>query len=195
MELEKDIIEQVQTQDQTETVDETVSTDDQKKEQPKEWIAPASKEEFDNLVNSAVRSSVDKAKTELLKQLGVVGVKQFKELQAKVESDKANIENITNERDQYANSVKELEAKYQKISQESLLKELNVDEQYREDLLELANKKVNETNPLDKVLREMVEGKYKYTTAQPTKIKMGTEKSHISEKELAEAEMKRLRKL
>jgi len=163
MELEN-VIEQT-----IEPVVETVSTEPVV--EVVEWKAPASKEELDKLL----KAESSRVYTKALKELGVTSVKEFKELQAKIESERTNLETIIKERDQYANSVKEMEAKYQKISTESLLNELNIDEQYREDLLKLASDKVNEENSLDKVLKEMIEGKYRYAVSQ-SKIKMSIEK-------------------
>ena len=164
---ENEVIEQV-----TETVDETVSTE--VVQEVEDWKAPASKEELDKLIKAEANRTYTKA----LKDLGVNSVKEFKELQSKLEAERSQIETIIQEKDKYANEIKDISAKYNKLVQDSVLNELNIEEEYREDLLKLAADKVNDENPLDKVLKEMVEGKYKYAVAQPSRIKMSVEKKN-----------------
>ena len=156
-----------------------------------EWKAPQTKEELDSIL----KANANRTYTKALKDLGVNSVKEFKELQTKLESERNEIEAIVKERDTYANSVKELEAKYQKISQESLLNELNIDEEYREDLVKLAKDRTSDTKTLEEVLKEMTEGKYKYAVRKESQTRMGIEKSQISDKDIKESEIKRLRQL
>jgi len=169
MELENK--EQVQIGEQTETT-EVVSTPEVKNELP-EWKAPQTKEEFDK----ALKSAENKKATELLKSLGVVSVSQFKELQAKIEAERVNIETIIKERDESKKTASELSAKYEKLQTEAVLNELNVDEQYREDLIKLAKDRVDDKNTLSSVLKEMVDGRYKYAVTQSARVKLGTEKT------------------
>lgn len=166
MELENQVIEPI-----VEPVVETVSTE----EVPavEDWKAPASKEELEKLL----KAESNKTFTRALKELGVNSVKEFKELQSKVESERTNIESIVQEKDKYANEIKDISAKYNKLVQDKILDELNIEEEYREDLMKLAQDKVSDQTPLSEVLKEMVAGKYKYTLANKGPVKMGTEKT------------------
>ena len=171
MELEN-VIEQT-----IEPVVETVSTEPVV--EVVEWKAPASKEELDKLL----KAESSRVYTKALKELGVTSVKEFKELQAKIESERTNLETIVKERDQSVNTVKELSAKYNSLVQENLLNELNIEQEYRDDLIKLAQDKVSDEKPLSDVLKEMVEGKYKYAVAQPGRIKMSVEKTNSTKVE------------
>lgn len=171
MEQENQTIEQVQAQEHVEPA-ETVSTDEPSNEQP-EWKAPESKEELDKLIKAAENRTYTKA----LKELGVSSIKDFKEMRSKLEQEKSYLETLTKERDEYADKVKSLEAELNSLKQERVLDKLNVQEEYREDLVKLAMEKVTDEKPFEQVLKEMVEGKYKYVVNKPNKIKMGIEKT------------------
>ena len=159
-----------QTEPTMEPVVEAVSTEEV---QTIEWKAPESKEALDNMLKAEANRTYTKA----LKDLGVSSVKEFKETQAKLQEDLKLVESIKVEKDKALNSVIELEGKYNKLKTTSILNELNIEEDYREDLIKLASDKVNDETPIEAVLKEMIEGKYKYTVAQSNKIKMGVEKT------------------
>ena len=139
-----------------------------------EWKAPESKDALDVLLKAEANRTYTKA----LKDLGVNSIKEFKELQSKINEDMTSLETLTKEKDEYADTIRGLEGKYNLLKQEQVLDRLNIQEEYREDLLKLAEDKIDENNPFDKVLTEMIEGKYKYAVAQSTKLKMGTEKTN-----------------
>lgn len=171
MELENQTIEQVQAQEQVEPSQE-VSTQEPLNEQP-EWKAPESKEELDKLIKAAENRTYTKA----LKELGVTSVKEFKELQSKLEQEKSDLETLVKERDQYKNKTEEVFKENLTLKQERVLDKLDVQSEYREDLVKLAMEKVTDEKPFDVVLKEMIEGKYKYTVADRSPIKMGIEKT------------------
>jgi hypothetical protein len=177
MELENQTIEQVQAQDHVEPSQE-VSTQEPSNEQP-EWKPIESKEEL----NKLLKAEQNRTYTRALKELGVSSVKEFKELRAKVEQEKSYLETLTKERDEYAGKIKSLEAELNSLKQERVLDKLNVQEEYREDLVKLAMEKVTDEKPFEQVLKEMVEGKYKYTVANRLPIKMGIEKTEKVDQE------------
>lgn len=177
METENQTIEQVQVQGQVEPSQE-VSTNEPSNEQP-EWKPIESKEELDKLLKAEQNRTYTKA----LKELGVDSIKSFKELQTKLEQEKSNLETLTKERDQYKNKTEEVFKENLTLKQEKVLDKLNVQEEYREDLVKLAMEKVTEDKPFDQVLQEMIEGKYKYTVANRSPIKMGIEKTEKVDQE------------
>ena len=120
-------------------------------------------------------------------------IKEFKELQSRLETERLNIESIIKERDESKKTASELSAKYNKLQTEAVLNELNIDEQYREDLIKLAQDKVDDKNTLSQVLKSMVEGKYKYALAQSARIKMGTEKIQVEKVSEADEYLKKFK--
>lgn len=170
--MELEIIEQAK-----ETELETVSTEIVP--EVEEWKAPESKEALDELIKAEANRTYTKA----LKDLGVKSIKEFKEMQAKLESDKQSLETIVQEKETYANEIKDISAKYEKLIQESILNDLNIEKDYREDLIKLAKDRVTDEKQLPEVLKEMIEGKYKYTVANRSPIKMGIEKTEKVDQE------------
>lgn len=166
MELENKVTEQV-----SETT-EVVSNE----QTQQEWKAPTTKEEYE----LALKSAVNKSNTELLKSLGVKSIKEFKESYNKFEQDKTQLENINKELETYKNKSEEVIKENLILKQEKVMNELNIQEEYREDLLKLANEKVNSEKDLKTVLKEMIDTKYKYAV-QSVKVKLGIEKSDTSQ--------------
>lgn len=164
-----------QTEPTMEPVVEAVSTEEV---QTIEWKAPESKEALDNMLKAEANRTYTKA----LKDLGVSSVKEFKEAQIKLQEDLKSIESVRLEKEHAIKKATELQGEYNRLRTTSILNELNIEEDYREDLIKLASDKVNDETPIETVLKEMVEGKYKYTVANQSPIKIGTEKSQkISE--------------
>jgi len=149
-----------------ETVD-TVS----KEEIQQEWKAPESKEELDKLIKSAENRTYTRA----LKELQVKSVKEFLEFKTSIEQEKANLDTLIKERDEYASKYESLVNEYESLKNEQVLTKLNIQDEYKDDLVKLAKLNVSDTKNLETVLKEMVEGKYRYAVANQT-IKMGTEK-------------------
>ena len=166
-------LEQVQAQPQTETV-EPVSTDEVKEEQ--EWVPPKTKEELDKLLKAAENRTYTRA----LKELDVTSVKAFKEYRTKLEQDR---DTLIKEKDEYVGKYDNLVKEYTTLKQERILDKLNVQDEYRDDLVKLASEKATEDKPFEAVLKDMVEGKYKYTVADRNPIKMGAEKTEKVDQE------------
>ena len=167
MEKEKDI--KLNPDVSNEPVEETVSNENIK--QVEEWKAPT-KEEYEKVL----KSTTNKAKTEILKDLGVDSIKSFKIRQAEIEEQLASLKTL---KEEYENTQKEYDAlknDYTSLKKETILREFNVAEDYREDLIKLADAKVTEDKPFEDVVKELVEGRYKYTVERPS-LKMGTEKT------------------
>lgn len=170
MELENQTLEQVQAQEQVEPVKETVSTPEPIKEQP-EWKAPESKEELDKLIKAAENRTYTKA----LKELGVTSIKDFKIQQEEI---KEQLNSIGTLKENYENVQKEYETlknDYTSLRKETILGALNVADEYREDLIKLAEAEVTEDKPFEEAVKELVEGRYKHVVATP-QLRMGTER-------------------
>ncbi len=159
-----------------ETVD-TVSNSPaeiQNTQEVKEWQAPESEDALNVLMNA----SANKAKTEILKDLGVKSIKDFKESKTLFEAKQEEFNTISTERDQfsskYDSAVKELDGLKEAVT----LDKLNISDEYKEDLLKLAKPQVSDDKSLEDILSDMVTTKYKYATTTPGKFKVGIEKSN-----------------
>lgn len=175
MELENQTIEQVQAQEQVEPAQETVSTPEPINEQP-EWKAPESKEELDKLIKAAENRTYTKA----LKELGVASIKDFKIQQEEI---KEQLNSLGTLKENYENAQKEydtLKNDYTSLRKETILGALNVADEYREDLIKLAEAEVTEDKPFEEVVKELVEGRYKHVVATP-QLRMGTERRQAEE--------------
>lgn len=165
-----------------EPVEETVSNENI--EQVEEWVAP-SKEEYERVL----KSTTNKAKTEILKDLGVTSVKDFKIQQAEIEEQLTSLETL---KEEYENTQKEygtLKNEYTSLKKETILGALNVAEDYREDLVKLADAEVTDDRPFEAVVKELVEGRYKHVVASP-QLRMGTERRQAEDTNTISAEMR-----
>jgi hypothetical protein len=167
MELENQTIEQSQ-----EPVNETVSNDEVQA-QTEEWTPPQSKDELEQLTKAAI----NRAKTEILKELNVKSVKEFKEYQVNLENKFNEYNSVQKERDEYAGKYESLVNEHTTLKQERVLDKLSVQDEYRNDLTKLAMDQVSDTKDFETVLSEMVNGKYKYAVGKTSQIKMGIEKT------------------
>lgn len=185
-------MEETKTNDTVETTEATEPVETVSNEPVEEtWEAPQSQEELDILLKSAS----NKAKTNILKDLGVNSIKEFKELQSTLDSKTELYANIDKERETHNTELESLKSENDKLTQTSILDKLNIQEEYRDDLTTLAQAKVTEDVTFKDAITEMVESKYKYAATKPETFKMGTEKSSVSEKNKRQAEMKRLQEL
>lgn len=174
MELENQKIEQVQAQEQVEPSQE-VSTQEPLKEQP-EWKAPESKEELDKLIKAAENRTYTKA----LKELGVTSIKDFKTQQEEI---KEQLNSLGTLKENYENVQKEYDAlnnDYRSLRKETILGALNVAEEYKEDIIKLAEAEVTEDKPFEEAVKELVEGRYKHVVASP-QLRMGVERRQAEE--------------
>lgn len=145
-----------------------------------EFKLPTSKEEYDTLVKSAV----NRANTEILKALGVKSIKEFKEVQAKATEALTKFEELAKRNEELTKTYESVSHEYETLKQTSILDRLAVKPEYREDLVKLAKDKIDENNSFEKVLQEMVEGKYSYTVTSSNAVvkKIGTEKTTVEAK-------------
>lgn len=180
MEQENQTIEQV-----TETV-EAVSNE-QVQAQAEEFKAPASKEELDQLTQAAI----NRAKTEMLKDLGVKSVKEFKEFKNEIETKYSEFDSLLKEKDEYASKYESLVNEHTTLKQQQVLDRLSIQDEYKEDLTKLALDQVSESKNFEQVLSEMVNGKYKYAVSKASQIKMGTEKTQNENSSAVSPELSR----
>lgn len=173
----------VVTQETTQIQTEVVSTDDTTaqditlesniKSDEVEFKLPTSKGEYDTLVQAAV----NREKTNFLKALGVKSIKEFKEVQAKATESITKFEELAKRNEELNKTYESISQEYETLKQTSILDRLAVKPEYREDLVKLAKDKIDENNSFEKVLQEMVEGKYSYAVASRAPIKLGLEKT------------------
>lgn len=173
----------VVTQETTQIQTEVVSTDDTTaqditlesniKSDEVEFKLPTSKGEYDTLVQAAV----NREKTNFLKALGVKSIKEFKEVQAKATESITKFEELAKRNEELNRTYESISQEYETLKQTSILDRLAVKPEYREDLVKLAKDKIDENNSFEKVLQEMVEGKYSYAVASRAPIKLGLEKT------------------
>ena len=119
--------------------------------------------------NKRIQSERSTSKNELLKELGIKSVKEFTELKASYEtainSAKSLEDNITN-----------LNKDKTKLQEDLLIARLGVDEKHKDDLLTLAKSKVNDTNSLEDVAKDLLNS-YPQFKAVKEPFKMGTDRA------------------
>lgn len=153
---------EVVSNEQPETTSGAIST-------PEEWVAP-SKEEYD----VALKSAENRAKTEILKELGVKSIKEFKQSTAEINDRVSKFESLETEYNEYKSKLEEAEGKISHLTEQRALDKFGVKDDYRDDLLTLA-KAMNSEN-IEAALESLVQEKYSYTVNQSSPVKMGTEK-------------------
>ena len=166
---------------QVETVEETVSTVENQ-EVSEVWTAPT-KEDFEK----AIKAAENKTYTRALKELGVKSTKEFLEARTKLEQEKTEHDNILKEREDLQTKSTELQNELSVLKQERLFNKLNILEDYRNDLVKLAEGLVTAEKDFETVLTEMsTQDKYQYAFKGPEveqpKLKMGIEKQNVASK-------------
>lgn len=165
MTLEGTDLEVITDVENTETAP-TVSTE------PTEEVfnAPQTKDELDKIVQAAL----NREKTNFLKELGVKSVKEFKEKESEMANIRNDFENLTKVNKELETRFTEVSAEKERVSFESKLKSLGVDEQYFDDIKLIAENNVVEGKTLEDVAEELIEGRYSYMAKNPVRI--GSEK-------------------
>jgi len=131
-----------------------------------------SKEEY----KKAIQSSQSKAKYELLKELGINNVQEFKNLKGIYDTsikEKTDLEAKQNE----------ITEKYKELQSDLLLEKLGVSDEYKQDLLTLAKNKVDDKHTLEDVSKDLLIKYPQWTKYTAEKIKIGTEKTELRSKE------------
>lgn len=170
------MVETIENLETTQT--EVVSTETQTEvETSTEWKAPTSPEELDTMIKAAV----NKSNTEMLKALGVKSIKEFKEQKTEFETKYNELGNIVNERDEYQTKYQDLNNEIKTLKEETILNKLNIQEDYKNDLKQLALAQVTEEKNFEQVLTEMVTGRYKYATRGTSQVRMGTERNQTQQ--------------
>lgn len=137
---------ELEEQLKNEPVENTVSNDSSVKAQ---WTAPTEEE-----YNTALKSASNKAKTDILKELGVKSVKEFQDLLATVESEKGSYEDLKTKSEE---KLKNLEVELSKAREEIALTKLGIPDEYKKDMLELARNSTSDEKDLETALKEVVE--------------------------------------
>lgn len=121
-----------------------------------------------------MQSAASKAKFEILKELGIASVKEFRDLKTTYENSISNMKTI----EENLNNVNK---KNNELQEELILSKLGVSDEYKNDLLTLAKSKVSEEHGLEEVSKELL-NKYPQWLRSNEKVKIGTEKSEIEKK-------------
>lgn len=137
-----------------------------------EFKLPTTKEELDIMLKRAT----NKANTSILKTLGVKSVKEFKEVQAKANEALAQFETLSKQSQELSQKNEAISKEFESLKQTSILDRLNIREEYRDDLIKLAQDKVTAENSFEAVIKQLVETKYQYTVNGKA-VKFGTEKT------------------
>lgn len=166
MTLEGKDLEVITTVENTEPAQETVSTETTEEV----FNAPQTQEELDKIIQAAL----NREKTNFLKELGVKSVKEFKEKELEMTNIRNEFENLTKVNEELTNRFTEVSAEKERISFESKLRSLGVDEQYFNDLRLIAENNVVEGKTLEAVAEKLIEGRYSYMAKAPVRI--GSEK-------------------
>lgn len=155
------------------TTKETITPeakDDSEKEV--EFKLPTTKEELDIMLKSAT----NKANTSILKTLGVKSVKEFKEVQAKANEVLTQFETLSKQSQELSQKNEAISKEFESLKQTSILDRLNIRQEYRDDLIKLAQDKVTAENSFEAVIKQLVETKYQYTVNGKA-VKFGSEKT------------------
>lgn len=101
--------------------------------------------------NKAIQSASSKAKFDILKELGINSVKEFKDLQT-------TYNNAIQEKETLNNKTQELENELAKIKLDNKITSLGIAEEYKDDFMELAEVKMTKTSKsFDEVSKEILE--------------------------------------
>jgi uncharacterized protein with gpF-like domain len=168
-----DVVSNQQPVAQDTTKDKTTTPevkDGSKKEA--EFKLPTTKKELDIMLKSAI----NKANTSILKTLGVKSVKEFKKVQAKANEALTQFETLSKQNQELSQKNEAISKEFESLKQTSILDRLNIREEYRDDLIKLAQDKVTEENSFEAVIKELVETKYQYTVNGKA-VKFGSEKT------------------
>lgn len=138
-----------------------------------EFKLPTTKEEYE----TQIKSAVNREKTNFLKELGVKSVKEYKEQLSKSQEALSKYDEAIKESQALTQKHETLSHEYDTLKQTNALDRLGVRDEYREDLIKLAKDKVTENEPIETVLKNLVETKYQYTVQGKSTVKFGTEKS------------------
>lgn len=154
---------------------EVVSNEEVTQVVTEEWKAP-SKEDYE----VALKSASNRAKTEILKELGVNSIKEFKTREAERGDLESQLETIRLDHENVQKRIEEVLTENNTLKQHKVLTSLNVQEDYINDIIKLASEQVTDEKPFEVVAKELIEGRYKYTVGVPS-VKMGSEKTKVDD--------------
>lgn len=173
MENESNVIENVTN---TETTVETTET-----ETPVVEVEATPKTFTEEEFNKAIQSASSKAKNDILKELGISSVKDFKDLQ--------NTYNTAiQEKDTLKTKQTELENELASLKLNAKVVALGVAEEFKDDFLELAEVKMTKGNKsFDDVSKEILEkNKHWLTSSKIEKLGNDQSKSNIQDSHVSD---------
>lgn len=133
------------------------------------WKAPT-KDEYDK----SLQSAASKAKYDILKELGINSVNEFK-----TKSDDAS---------KALSDVATLKAENENLKEDLICKELQVDDSYKDDLITLVKAKTTDSKDFKAAAQEVLNKNPNWSSAKST-VKIGTEKSEKIETSAVESKL------
>lgn len=134
-----------------------------------ETETPVEKKYSEEDINKAVQSAAGKAKGDILKELGISSVKEFKELKKSF--------------DEAVSTKSELESKIDYLSNQLVCKELNVKNEYRDDFIDLAKKRIKDGITFEEAAKTVSELYPSMLEKNSTYEKTGIEKKNNGKSE------------
>lgn len=153
-----------------ESAHEPVKEEVQPIEKEEEWKAPASKEDYER----ALKSASSKGKYDLLKELGISSVDDFK-------SKQNTYDEAIKSRDELNKKIEELSQSTSQLNDKLLISETGVMDDYKEDFLTLVKSKAATTGKdYNEVAADILLKNPTWKKGNDS-VQIGTEKSEIKE--------------
>lgn len=153
--------------------DEVLSTESTTKAETQEVAAEPAKEAAkmysEEEYNKAIKSSASKAKYEILKEMGVKSVDDFKQKYSEYEGAIKDKESLLSQLDERDVQIKQLRTNL-------VMEQLHVNEDFKDDLVTLATSKMSDKVDFETACKEVLERNPNWLKAKEP-VKMGTEKS------------------
>ena len=128
--------------------------------------------------NKALQSQKSKGKFEILQELGIKSVDEFKNL-------KNTYETSINEKEELSNKLEALQREKDTLMEENTVIKLNIAEEFKSDALTLAKTKVSSEVTLEMALNNILEKNPNWRKSGES-LKIGTEKSENKTSEISE---------
>lgn len=131
--------------DNTSELEPTATLENKEAETKSEYIAPD-----EDTYKRVLQSERSKAKYEMLQELGVKSIDEFKKT-------KLSYENAIKESDNVRLELEEIKSKYAKLEENIKLEKLGVLDEYKDDFITIVKSKVTEERDFDTVAKEVLE--------------------------------------
>ena len=170
-------MEDVKTEQVTEQENQAVDTTNTETKEVVEESTPKTYSEDE--YKKACQSSASKAKYEILQELGIKNVDDYKAKVGEYEKAIADTKSLKESVTKYESQIKEL-------NETLTLNRLHVSEDFKDDVLTLARAKVTEDVSFEDAVKAVIDKNPNWTTITDT-VKIGTAKSSIDKVEEEES--------